>query len=534
MALVATIVAAALGMAAGYLAGCAIALHLAEGRLGQFAGRLIVSRDTSSTEARDVMAAMRASSYPFCSDADIFFIRNQVFSSEYMKDAGRIRDGKIVCSASLGRLEKPFELPKPEFSQADGTKVYQNLAPFPIGRGTVVSLQLGDVYAIFGSRIQQGSRFEQAEPLVDHLKITKVDHSGRSIATPLLTVDASRTKDGQGRHGDSVYATRCSPLYFSCVTAYATIPGALLASQAEVKINIVLGGLTGALLGFVFSLLYRRNRSMEQQLRRAVRKDRLRVAYQPIVSLSSGRIVGAEALMRWTDEDGVAVGPDMFIKIAEAQGFVGEITRLVVHHALRDFASTLRAHADFQLSVNVAAADLGDPGFLPMLDASLNQAGVAAASLAIEITESSTARFKAALVTIHLLRQRGHSVHIDDFGTGYSSLSYLHDLSIDAIKIDRSFTQAIGTEAVTVGILPQILAMAAALNLRVIVEGIETAQQASYFSGLVQPILGQGWLYGRPVPAEDFHRLLVEDLRKAPASADVVEGKSDSASADAA
>jgi sensor c-di-GMP phosphodiesterase-like protein len=206
----------------------------------------------------------------------------------------------------------------------------------------------------------------------------------------------------------------------------------------------------------------------------------------------------------------------------------------VVRHALRDFASTLRAKADFQLSVNVAAADLGDPGFLPMLEESLDQAGVPAASLAIEITESSTARFKAAIATIHLLRQRGHSIHIDDFGTGYSSLSYLHDLSVDAIKIDRSFTQAIGTEAVTVGILPQILAMAEALNLQVIVEGIETAQQACYFSGLTQLIHGQGWLYGRPIPAEEFHRLLTEGDKKAPASAEVADETKDSASTHAA
>jgi sensor c-di-GMP phosphodiesterase-like protein len=123
-----------------------------------------------------------------------------------------------------------------------------------------------------------------------------------------------------------------------------------------------------------------------------------------------------------------------------------------------------------------------------------------------------------AVETIHQLRRRGHSIHIDDFGTGYSSLSYLHDLSVDAIKIDRSFTQSIGTEAVTVAILPQILAMAQALNLLVIVEGIETEQQAEYFAIHSQPVLAQGWLFGRPVPSEQFHRLLAEDRKKATAS----------------
>jgi sensor c-di-GMP phosphodiesterase-like protein len=131
--------------------------------------------------------------------------------------------------------------------------------------------------------------------------------------------------------------------------------------------------------------------------------------------------------------------------------------------------------------------------------------------LAIEITESSTAKHQAARDAILRLRQRGHSVHVDDFGTGYSSLSYLHDLSVDTIKIDRSFTQAIGTQAVTIGILPQILAMAAVLKLKVIVEGVETSQQASYFADADESILAQGWLFGRPVPVEAFQSLLAND-----------------------
>jgi len=133
-----------------------------------------------------------------------------------------------------------------------------------------------------------------------------------------------------------------------------------------------------------------------------------------------------------------------------------------------------------------------------MLEQSLNRAGVAARSLAIEITETSTARYKIARETILSLRKMGHSVHIDDFGTGYSSLSYLHDLSVDAIKIDKSFTQAVGTDSVILAILPQILSMAAALNLDVIVEGVETAEQARYFAASPRAILAQGWRFGRP------------------------------------
>jgi sensor c-di-GMP phosphodiesterase-like protein len=261
---------------------------------------------------------------------------------------------------------------------------------------------------------------------------------------------------------------------------------------------------------------------LEKQLRRAIKKDQLRVAYQPIVDLANRSIVGAEALARWSDEDGNAIGPDVFVKIAEQRGFVGEITRLVVQRAVRDFADVLRANPDFRLSINVAAADLSDARFLPMLVQSLDKEGVSAESIAIEITESSTARHEVAMETIRHLHRLGHCVHIDDFGTGYSSLSYLQDLSVDAIKIDRSFTRSIGMEAVTSAILPQILALAEALHLRVIVEGIETSSQASYFKSGAQPILGQGWLFGRPVPTAEFHRLLAEEVKALPiASEDV-------------
>jgi sensor c-di-GMP phosphodiesterase-like protein len=111
-----------------------------------------------------------------------------------------------------------------------------------------------------------------------------------------------------------------------------------------------------------------------------------------------------------------------------------------------------------------------------------------------------------AVETIRQLRAVGHQVEIDDFGTGYSSLVYLKDLRVDAIKIDKAFTQTIGTEAVIGSLLPQILAMAEALDLNVIAEGIETEAQADFFASWRFPVQGQGWHFGRPIPAEEFRQ----------------------------
>jgi sensor c-di-GMP phosphodiesterase-like protein len=274
------------------------------------------------------------------------------------------------------------------------------------------------------------------------------------------------------------------------------------------SVIIAFGAAAGCALGLIWTVLHHRNFSMEQQLRRAIAKGRLQVVYQPIVNLCSEQIVGAEALARWTDNEGHAVSPEVFIRIAEERGFVDEIMRLVIERALDDCSEIVRSHPEFRLSVNVAAADLSDPKLLSFLDSALERSGVSPKNLAIEITETTAARGEAAIETIHRLRRAGHQVHIDDFGTGYSSLSYLSDLSVDAIKIDRAFTQAIGTDSATLAILPQILAMARALDLQVIVEGIENARQAVYFSSCERPVYGQGWFYGQAVPLAEFRLML--------------------------
>jgi sensor c-di-GMP phosphodiesterase-like protein len=204
--------------------------------------------------------------------------------------------------------------------------------------------------------------------------------------------------------------------------------------------------------------------------------------YQPIVDLVNGKIVGAEALARWKDRDGTQVSPDKFIKVAEENGFIGPLTSLVFRRALSQLHEVLTKIPDFKLDINVTAADLADPAFLPMIDEAMKHSNVQPSSVVIEVTESSTANQEVAMEAIRLLRRRGHGIYIDDFGTGYSSLSYLTYLSVDRIKIDKSFTRAIGTQSPTLAILPPIMAMARSLNLGVVVEGVETEQQALYFT----------------------------------------------------
>jgi len=516
--LAATVLAITCGASGGYLLGVELALKLAKQQLQRDAERLIAEENATLKETFDTMMRMNSSPFPYCSEAEMAYFRRLLFQTDFLRDGGRMRGGKIDCSTTLSAADLPAAPMKPAYSMPGGTNVYVVTGPLQIRDQPTLGLQFKDLYVVINSGA--GRRVDSTTlPFIMTLKPAPSSNPGRLLSTTPEPEDAVFTTEGLTRRGETLYFTRCTAENLSCTTTHITVPDVLKSYRPMLKYCMALGGLVGGIIGFLVSLIYRRSRSMDHQLRRAIARDKLRLVYQPIFNLSSRRIVGAEALARWIDEEGIPVGPDVFVRVAENGGFVGELTALVVRRALIDFAKTLRENPGFRLSINVAAEDLRDPKFLPMLEEALSKAEVPAQSLAIEITESSTASYKAAMETILCLRQRGHSVHIDDFGTGYSSLSYLHDLSIDTIKIDRSFTQAIGTEAVTVGILPQILAMAAVLKLDVIVEGVETHEQAAYFSAVTPPVLVQGWSFGRPMPPAALLRLMDEEEKKGHAAA---------------
>ncbi len=522
LALATTVFAAAGGMLAGYWVGREITLGLTAKGLHHDATRAIAESDMYAHDVHGVLDAMNTSRYPYCSDGDMEYLHDLLYHSIFLKEIGRIRDNRIACSTTLGREHlSSTELPKPDSIGTDGVKVYRDPRFFGLPNAAVTTLQAGDSYVVlypYFDSLRERSAIHMKTTVIDASQSQSVHSVERDskLTQPILT------RNSDFRIGEIMYSTRCSSLSIDhiCITASLSVSEALEVNHRNLKVFIVLGGLTGALFGFICSILYRRNHSMEQQLRRAISRDKLRVFYQPIVHLASRRIVGAEALARWTNDEGTPVGPDVFIKIAEQRCFVGAITKLVLRHALRDLGAILRNHPDFSLSINVAASDLSDPEFLPMLESSVKREAVSARGLVIEITEGLTVKRDVAIEAICRLREMGHRVHIDDFGTGYSSLAYLQDLSVDAIKIDRAFTQTIGTDAVTMAILPSILALASALNLEVIAEGVETEEQASYFADGDDSILVQGWLFGRPAPAAEFRRLLDADEKKVVAPAE--------------
>ena len=266
----------------------------------------------------------------------------------------------------------------------------------------------------------------------------------------------------------------------------------------------LLGGIAGGGLGLFGALRQRRGRSVEAELRRALARGRLRLAYQPVVHVRTGRVIGAEALLRLTTPSGRDIPTEQVIAVGERVGLMGQIARYAVRTALAEFHPYLTGPSPLQLGINVTVADLIGPAFLTMLDAETARHGVSPDAVALEITERSTTDYARLAAAITTIRSHGYHIHIDDFGTGYSGLAHLTQLPVDVIKIDRLFTSAIGTDAVSASIVPQIFSMAATLGVDVVVEGIETEAQALHLAMYHPDACAQGWYYGAPVPVGEF------------------------------
>jgi diguanylate cyclase len=246
----------------------------------------------------------------------------------------------------------------------------------------------------------------------------------------------------------------------------------------------------------------------ELALRHALDRDQLLLHYQPIVAVETGEPQGVEALLRWAHPGRGMVSPLDFIPVAEETGLIVEIGEWVVSEALRQLARWRAAGIrpggrDLFMSVNVSARQLQEPRFVEHVQRELARHAVPAESLVIELTESAMmADPHASGVLLARLRELGVQISVDDFGTGYSSLSHLRRFPVGKVKIDRAFVAGIEDSADDEEIVRAIVAMSLAMGLEVVAEGIETQGQRELLRRLGVP-LGQGWLFGRPQPAED-------------------------------
>jgi diguanylate cyclase (GGDEF)-like protein len=243
---------------------------------------------------------------------------------------------------------------------------------------------------------------------------------------------------------------------------------------------------------------------LENNLRHALRRNEFRLVFQPIVAIGSGRIVAAEALLRWTNEELGEIPPEKFIPVAEETGLIHEIGEWLLTEACRAIAGMQPDH-QFRIAINLSSKQFSRPGrLLECILSALRQSGLMPNQLELEITESILIDDRPEITDlISQLDRIGVRLSLDDFGTGYSALNYLQRFPFDVLKIDHSFTRQIPGSKANSSLIRAIIAMAHALELEVVAEGLETREQAGFLL-VYHCEYGQGYLYSQPMPAEQL------------------------------
>jgi EAL domain-containing protein (putative c-di-GMP-specific phosphodiesterase class I) len=255
--------------------------------------------------------------------------------------------------------------------------------------------------------------------------------------------------------------------------------------------------------------------SLEYDLRLALERDELFVAYQPQVSLSTGEVVGIEALARWRHPTAGLISPDRFIPVAEDTGLIVPLDQWVMRAACRQLTDWKRRQVlTAGMAVNVSPLELHQAHFRDGVARILDEEHVSPGDVELEVTESAmVGGAEALLPQLEALKRLGVRLAIDDFGTGYSSLSYLRQFPLHRLKIDRSFVTDLPHDKDAAVIALAIVQMGHSLGLSVIAEGVETEDQAAYLRS-IECDDAQGYLFGKPVSADEFERWLEHQRRR--------------------
>jgi EAL domain-containing protein (putative c-di-GMP-specific phosphodiesterase class I) len=265
---------------------------------------------------------------------------------------------------------------------------------------------------------------------------------------------------------------------------------------------------------------------IESDLRGAVEREELRVFYQPIISLDTGRLAGFEALMRWQHPERGLVSPAEFIPVAEDTGLIVPMTIWILRAACTQLSRwrwQSPSNRSLLVSVNLSGRHFTEPDLVQQVSQIVQETGLEPHCLKLEITESAVMENANATARILTeLRNLGVQLSIDDFGTGYSSLSYLHQFPIDTLKIDRSFVMRIGKSGENSEIVQTIITLAKNLEMEVIAEGVETVEQIEQLRKLGCRY-GQGFYFSKPLPSEEIEKLMKQRANWLPEQIEILQ-----------
>jgi len=429
-------------------------------------------------------------------------------SGFFLQGVAHIRDNKIVCS-SISELLDGMVLGKPYRTEPDGTKVWSNikiadwqdrhLVIFEKSGWAIMFVPSHAIEALDNSEVAIGVFSIQSHQLYTSKGEIETGWLQRYQGKQALTfIDQERQM--------LVYI---APNQLNVTAVVAAIPLKDINDDIVtfIQILIPLAIIVGLLLGGLFVYMQRTRYSTKSAILRALANNEFYLEYQPIMHLHHNTCVGAEALIRWRTPDNTFISPDTFIPAAEAAGVICQITQRVFELVAKDMRNAFNTHPDFHVGINISSHDIRSGDLLPLIQTLIKSSGATGNQILIEVTERGFLDDDDALTTIKDIRDCGVQVAIDDFGTGYSSLSYLTKFQLDYLKIDKTFVDSVGTDAVTSHVAFHIIEMAKTLQLDMVAEGVETEAQAKILHERGVKYV-QGWLFSKSLKRKDFYAYL--------------------------
>ncbi|KAA3507805.1 hypothetical protein CPJ18_23905 [Agrobacterium rosae] len=471
--------------------------------LNTVAERILVRATRAASEAEAAIDMLSDSDGEPCSTANIALMQREVFNMLTIEEMGYLQDGALRCTSWGTRLDLPETTP--DFRTESGLDVTFALRPALRG-GTPKLAYRKDNYNV----LVDPARFVDVitEQKI-HMAVAAKD--GRVFAhTEAADLEAIRRIAAQAQSApDGTYAYGVVKSDDWIAIALEPHPALFSTLRREQLLMLPLALMLAGVMVSTVVWFSKQRLSMRRELEIAIRQQEFIVHYQPLIDLKTGQCIGAEALVRWKRPDGSWVRPDLFIPVAEQSGLIQKITAQVIYRIGQDIGQILSRDSSLHIAINLSAEDLADGSFLRLIDRLVRDHRLQPNQIWLEATERGFLDYAAVSETISRAHQSGYVVCIDDFGTGYSSLQHLEQLSFDVLKIDKSFVDSIGVSSPKSMVIHHIIEMAKSLGTRIVAEGVERSEQAEYLSE-TRVEFGQGWLFSRALPKDEFAAFLQE------------------------
>ena len=430
---------------------------------------------------------------------------NIVHGSQYVADLIYAQGNHFLCSSAVTPTQS-YAISPADYEGKHGTALYYYRdTPFYAGY-KMVYVQRGNYVAVINP-------LTYSDVTSDDPRLAYGVYDTRSGGFFSLSKNARlktfasliHRRDSSFLLGDRFYTIAYAPSRPIAIIVSTSRENYFHSLYRQAVFTLPLGMVCSALIFFIWTRTRREITSPRRRLHRALTRRQLRLHYQPIIDIKNGTCVGAEALLRWPGFNGQVMSPTEFIPLAEKEGMIERVTDYVVDEVFNDLGDFLAVVPNLYISINLSASDFHSSRLISLIVNKARDYAVRAEQIKIEVTERGFIDVPKTTPVIQAFRQAGYEVAIDDFGTGYSNLHNLYSLNVDILKIDKSFIDTLSTNSTSHLIAEHIIDMAQSLRLKIIAEGVETAEQVAWL--LKRGVqFCQGWHFAKALPPQEFKR----------------------------